>query len=184
VVFFTHPQKLIKGGIKVGAKEKLADSSHRPKENKENDAGLVADLKMVTDPEQKPPTFLNRYGKQQWKKVLVELVTAGLLAEIDLGTLEAYCSCYGDWRLAQAELKKHGLTMEYTNKQGHTNTIKRPEVDIVQKNLVLMKQYGEQLGLSVKARQKLGIKRKAPARSKLVDLMSERQEILNGSSNS
>ena len=166
------------------AKAKLADASHRPKENAENETGLVANLKMVEDPELKPPTFLNRYGKQQWKKVLLELVAAGMLAEIDLGTMEAYCSCYGDWRLAQAELKKHGLTMEYTNKQGHTNTTKRPEVDIVQKNLVLMKQYGEQLGLSVKARQKLGIKSKSKKKDGLLTILNRRQDILNVSADS
>jgi P27 family predicted phage terminase small subunit len=168
----------------MNAREKLVDPGHRSKDEKENTASPVMNLAMVEDPNLRPPAFLNKFGKAQWKRVLEQLVSAGMLAEIDLGTLEAYCSCYGDWRDAQTQLKKNGLTMEYTNKQGHTNTIKRPEVDIVQKNLVLMKQYGEQLGLSVKARQKLGIKNKAPKESGLMVLMNRRQEILDGSSNS
>ena len=168
----------------MNAKAKLVDPGHRSNDEKENAASPVMNLTMVEDSELRPPTFLNKYGKAQWKRVLEQLVSAGMLAEIDLGTLEAYCSCYGDWREAQSEIKKNGLTMEYTNKQGHTNIIKRPEVDIVQKNLVLMKQYGEQLGLSVKARQKLGIKGKTSKPDGLMVLLNRRQEILNGSSNS
>jgi len=44
---------------------------------------------------EKPPAYLNTWGKQLWKKYIVALKWRGIMAKIDLPRFEMLCSNYG-----------------------------------------------------------------------------------------
>lgn len=54
----------------------------------------------------KPPTGLDRYGKEAWKRNAPALQRLGLLTEADIDALMAYCMAYSRWRHANIALRK------------------------------------------------------------------------------
>ncbi len=53
----------------------------------------------------KPPTGLDRYGKEAWKRNAPVLQRLGLLTEADVDALMAYCMAYSRWRRANIALR-------------------------------------------------------------------------------
>jgi len=50
----------------------------------------------------RPPAHLGKYGRQLWRKLVPELLAAGMLREHHLPVLEPLCSAYELYREAQA----------------------------------------------------------------------------------
>uniref|UniRef100_A0A6M3K3R3 Putative terminase n=1 Tax=viral metagenome TaxID=1070528 RepID=A0A6M3K3R3_9ZZZZ len=59
-----------------------------------------------------PPRYLDRYGKNEWRRVAGQLLKAGLLTKVDRSALSAYCACYSTWLNAQDQIKKHGVLVK------------------------------------------------------------------------
>lgn len=70
----------------------------RPLNDAEPLPGALDDLK--------PPTGLDAYGKQAWKRNASVLQQLGLLTEADVDALAAYCMAYSRWRRANIALQK------------------------------------------------------------------------------
>ena len=58
----------------------------------------------------KVPTYLrsNRLAASEWRRVVTELESAGVLKEIDWALLGNYCVIYSRWREAGADVEKNG----------------------------------------------------------------------------
>lgn len=50
------------------------------------------------------PDFLNAAAREEWDRIVPELVKAGLLAAIDRSALALYCQAYARWRLAEQKI--------------------------------------------------------------------------------
>ncbi|AWO91936.1 MULTISPECIES: phage terminase small subunit P27 family [Bradyrhizobium] len=61
---------------------------------------LAADANAVT--EIKPPSWLSKHAKAEWRRVMPELVKRRILTPADLGCLESYCIAIG--RIRDIEL--------------------------------------------------------------------------------
>lgn len=58
------------------------------------------------------PTFLTPDAKAEWKRIVADLVTLGVVTKIDRGELAVYCQAWGDWKCARqkiTELKESGF---------------------------------------------------------------------------
>lgn len=99
----------------------------------------------------KPPTFLSRYAKKEWKRIVPLLEKNGLLTEADISTLAAYCQSYHRWIEAEKLIRTYGYTVE-TDKG---NIIQRPEVGIANKAMEQMVRYGKEFGLTPSSRTSL-----------------------------
>jgi len=77
------------------------------------------------------PGWLSLAAKAEWRRVTPELKHRGMLTKLDRVALAMYCQTYAHLRKAEEELED-GLTYEYTNKNGSTNRVQKPEVRMVQ----------------------------------------------------
>ena len=103
----------------------------------------------------KCPTDLSVAAKNEWKRVAKELHDLGLFTIIDRTALAVYCDAYDKWITATKALDEHGLTMEYTNKNGSTNITARPEVNIATKYAQIIKSFCAEFGLTPSSRCRL-----------------------------
>lgn len=69
----------------------------------------------LIDPATKAPScpeFLSPDAKIEWKRIIGDLVTLGVVTKIDRAELAVYCEAWGDWKAARkkiAELKEGGF---------------------------------------------------------------------------
>jgi len=129
------------------------------------------------EPKPKPippkcPSWLNREGKKMWKQLAPELDRLGLLTMVDGQAFAAACQSWGIWVECERFMKKHGRTYEYTNKEGYTNLIERPEVKIGQKALAEFRAFCSEFGLTPAARTRIEVK--------LLDSEEDPMEMLLG----
>ncbi|KDR95912.1 phage terminase, small subunit, putative, P27 family [Peptoclostridium litorale DSM 5388] len=102
----------------------------------------------------KPPTFLDRLAKKEWKRVVPLLEKNGLLTEADTAALAAYCQNFSRWVDAEKLVSEKGYT--YTTDKG--NVIQRPEVGIANTAMKLMKSFAQEFGLTPSSRTNLSVK--------------------------
>lgn len=90
-----------RGGARRNKPTALRVLQGNPGKREINDAEPVPDV--VED--LKPPTGLDRYGKESWKRNAPVLQRLNLLTEADIDALMAYCMAYSRWRRANIALK-------------------------------------------------------------------------------
>lgn len=56
----------------------------------------------------KMPAHLEGEAATEWKRITKELKDAGLLTQLDVTALAAYCQAWARWVEAETQLKKHG----------------------------------------------------------------------------
>ncbi len=101
------------------------------------------------------PPWLEEAAKVEWMRVAPELNKLGLLSRVDRSALAAYCQAYARWQAAEAVLSSEGLTYEYTNKNGSTNTTLRPEVLVAKQYLQFLRAFCTEFGLTPSSRARM-----------------------------
>lgn len=48
-----------------------------------------------------PPSYVSGYAREEWERVIGDLCSTGVYANVDQTMLSAYCMSYGRWRLAE-----------------------------------------------------------------------------------
>lgn len=103
-----------------------------------------------------PPSWLrDNAAKKEWKRLVEQFKTLGVISNLDLNNLGAYCNAYSSYLEATKELKGQPLTIEYTNKGGATNIIENPLIKIQMKYSDEMRKYSSLLGLTIDSRLKM-----------------------------
>ena len=64
------------------------------------------------------PSHLSYAAKQEWKRLAPILASRGLLTDAWLGTFEALCEAYGDWRQASKQVKRLKGAIVFTTPKG------------------------------------------------------------------
>ena len=101
------------------------------------------------------PRHLDEHARNEWARVVPELVRMGLYTVVDQAALEAYCSCYSQWRRACDEIDKAGETYETVGKSGGVMWRARPQVAIANEALRQMRAFAAEFGLTPAARVRL-----------------------------
>ena len=114
-----------------------------------------------------PPPFLSRYAKKEWKRIIPLLKKNGIISDVDVNTLAAYCQSYHRWIEAEKAVRTYGLTT-VTDKG---NIIQRPEVGIANKAMEAMVKYAKEFGLTPSSRTNLHIKTPDEVDDPLVEFM-------------
>ena len=63
----------------------------------------------------KPPTFLPREAKKEWKRVVMELARLNLISDLDVMALAAYCNSFATWIDAMKQIREHGTLVKSPN---------------------------------------------------------------------
>ena len=53
-----------------------------------------------------PPSVLNDYALEEWNRVTPVLLALGLISDLTVPAVIAYCDAYSDWRTATEELNR------------------------------------------------------------------------------
>lgn len=101
----------------------------------------------------KPPAYLSKYAKKEWKRIAPLLLKNGLLTEADVSALAAYCQAYHKWIESEKLIRTYG----YTDVTDKGNVIQRPEVGIANKSMDEMLKFGREFGLTPSSRTNLHI---------------------------
>ncbi|WP_299195735.1 phage terminase small subunit P27 family [uncultured Amphritea sp.] len=98
-----------------------------------------------------PPGWLDELAAEMWRTVCPHLCKEKVLAVTDLHNLEAFCSSYSTFRMAEQEVRENGLTVE-----GATGgLVKNPALTAKNEALRQIATFGSMLGLDPSARGRL-----------------------------
>jgi P27 family predicted phage terminase small subunit len=108
----------------------------------------------------KPPAWLDAYALQEWRRVVPALDKIGILTCVDGFVLEAYCTCYGAWRLhveiiaAKADAQE-GYVYHPAKDEKSTYLQALPQVALARQYLELARSFAGELGLSPSMRTRI-----------------------------
>lgn len=125
-----------------------------------------ADFSLVTDIS--PPEWLGKYATQMWEMIVPELLTAKVLALTDMHNVEAFCTAYEIWRLAQDEIRTSGIVVA-----GATGgPVKNPALTAANEASRQMVTFGSMLGLDPSSRARVLGGNKQKSTNEFVALLS------------
>ncbi|MDU0814617.1 phage terminase small subunit P27 family [Bacillus siamensis] len=144
--------------------------------NKKNTEELAAraehekKLKMRSD-NIKPPTWLDKVGKKEFKRVAALLAEVEIITEADISMLAAYCNAYSQYISISKVIEEDGIMVhtEGEDKEGNPIKLIGEEHPLLkrQKNYYdQMKSAANDFGLTPSARAKLAITRTQEEREK------------------
>lgn len=147
-----------------------AQSGHLTKKQQEEKKLQEQIIKTGTDQLEKPPTWLrDKVAKNEWERLVEQFKTLGIISNLDLNNLGAYCNAYSSYLEATKELKGQPLTIEYTNKADATNIIENPLIKIQMKYSDEMRKYSSLLGLTIDSRLKMATIKLQETKKEVVD---------------
>lgn len=96
------------------------------------------------------PTWLPKFAKKEWARVVPALVRARSLASHELSTVESYCIAVARIRECEAVIQKHGLT--FVSPTGESK--RRPETTIHKENIEAARRLAAECGITPASRSK------------------------------
>lgn len=103
------------------------------------------------------PSWLSSLGKREWRRVVPELESMGLLTIVDMAALAGYCESYAVWKGARRQLKTEAWV--YPNLQG--TLCRHPLVGIADKALANMLRFASEFGFTPAARTRIQVPKAA-----------------------
>lgn len=127
-------------------------------------------IKTGSEQLEKTPSWLrDKIAKNEWKRLVEQFKEVGIISNLDLNNLGAYCNAYSTYIEATKEMNKQSLTIEYTNKGGATNVIENPLIKIQLKYSDEMRKYSSLLGLTIDSRLKIASIKHEKVKDKIND---------------
>lgn len=102
-----------------------------------------------------PPSKLKKVGKETWYRVWQILEDEGKAELNDPIAVEMIAFSYQVYEEIAKEIKRDGLTVEYTNKAKETNKSKHPLLSELPKFMDQLRRYLGELGLTGASRKRL-----------------------------
>src|SRR5215207_2629350 len=97
------------------------------------------------------PAHLNPSGKAEWKRLVQQLHSLGIISQLDRAVLAAYCQAYGRWVEAERKLQETPILLKTPS--GYVQP--SPWLAIANKQLELMSKFMAELGLSPASRSRV-----------------------------
>jgi P27 family predicted phage terminase small subunit len=130
---------------------------------KEIEARREAEAKLKPKADKiKPPNWLDKEAKKEFKRIADELMELDLLTNVDINALAAYCDAYSDYIKCTQIIQQEGLMVEYTNKAAETNKVPHPLLTKKKQLHEQMRSLAAEFGLTPSARAKLSIPKEEP----------------------
>lgn len=118
----------------------------------------------------KCPRGLSAAAKREWERVAPLLERCGLLTEIDMAALAAYCTLYGRWIEAETTVRKEGLIILSPN--GYPQ--QSPHLQIANRCLDQMKTYLVEFGMTPSSRTRISVNSSESSEDPMESLLHKR----------
>lgn len=113
-----------------------------------------------------PPEDASAKVKKYWPRIARQLYDCGVLTEIDINSLSAYCEMYLRWTEANKQIEKHGLIIKSPN----GFPMQSPYLPISNKALDSMQKIAVEFGMTPSSRTKISVDKKLAEQSPYDDL--------------
>lgn len=108
-----------------------------------------------------PPAFMGEAARAEWRRLVDRLADVGLMTDLDVAALAAYCQAYARWvqaeealaRFAEADPRTHGIIVKTSN----GNAIQSPLVGAANTAMQLMHRLAVEFGMTPAARSRLDV---------------------------
>jgi len=100
------------------------------------------------------PRYLDTAAKKEWRRISKEMHRLGLLTNIDITALAAYCQCFSTWIDATKKIQKHGVLIKAPS--GYP--IQSPYLSIANKAQVEMRKWLTEFGMTPSSRSRVEVK--------------------------
>jgi P27 family predicted phage terminase small subunit len=98
-----------------------------------------------------PPEWLSPRAATMWRMLVPELLREKVLCITDLHNVEAFCSAYDKWRLAEEAVQQFGIVVQST--QG--SPMKNPALTAANEAMRQIVTFGSLLGLDPSSRSRI-----------------------------
>jgi P27 family predicted phage terminase small subunit len=105
------------------------------------------------------PSHLDRLARAEWKRVIDELGSLGIITQLDMAVLAGYCSCYSRVVRLEAIVHKRGEVLVSDNTGQPYSS---PYTAALNRALELMHKFAAELGLTPTSRPRLSTGSKQP----------------------
>lgn len=112
----------------------------------------------------------NSVARQEWERVVPQLITAGVAKRIDRTALVAYCIEYQRWVEAEAFVRQHGVMVR--SRMGLVTM--NPYVRVSRIALEMMMRFMSEFGMTPSARVRLKADIPVPESDPLKDFLNSR----------
>jgi P27 family predicted phage terminase small subunit len=138
----------------AGRKRKSADQ--RELEGNPGHRPIPVELNFDTAGEiGKPPTWLDKDAKREYKRITSALADLDMLRATDVGVLASYAVAYSRWIAAEKKIAAEGTVITVTGSQGQTKLVKHPALLVSSESQKQMLRAGSLLGLNPVDRSKI-----------------------------
>lgn len=122
------------------------------------------------------PKWLGKVAREEWERVVPQLVTLNVLTGLDGGALERYCVAHGNWVKAQRDVDKSGMVIKTP-----FGPQKNPSVKIAMDERAAARLLAGELGLSPSARSRVKVdKPQAPEDQSEKFLFGGKPRVIEG----
>ena len=130
--------------------------SHLSQEQKEELKRAEEDIKTGVTDIIKPPSWLNStIAKNEWKRVVPQLLDIDVAGNLDLEAVAGYCNAFANYRKATEQLSKEEFVIITEDpKTGATLYKENPLVNIQIKWGVEMRRFADICGMTINSRLK------------------------------
>lgn len=115
-----------------------------------------------------PPEWLSERAATMWRMLVPELLREQVIALTDMHNVEAFCTAYDNWRMAQESVQKFGIVVE--SSQG--SPMKNPALTAANEAMRQIVTFGSMLGLDPASRTRLIGGNKEKATNEFAQLLS------------
>jgi P27 family predicted phage terminase small subunit len=116
----------------------------------------------ISDEDIIPPYYLDKYGLEEWDRVVGPLHAMKIFSGIDRQSLAAYCESYSTWRKATDELHRiaeaQGNLAALEEKTGNGIMVQHHLIGVANTAKNDMVKIATNLGMTAIGRTKLGVK--------------------------
>jgi P27 family predicted phage terminase small subunit len=96
------------------------------------------------------PAELHPLAREEWNRIVGELIALGILSKFDRGTLAIYCGAYASWAEATEAIQEYGMMI----KSPTGFPMQSPYVAIQNRNADIMLQIAKEFGFTPAARSR------------------------------
>lgn len=104
-----------------------------------------------------PPKHLENLAYQEWQRIVPILENTGMLTDMDMAMLAAYCTVYARWVECETFLEKYGTIERKMDSKGNQVHKARPEAQLADKYLSQLKSLCSEFGMSPSSRGKMSL---------------------------
>lgn len=133
-------------------------TKHRSVAERETRKQAEDAIKTSSDQIMTPPDWLNSdVAKEEWNRVLPQLLDIDVVGNLDLEALAGYCNAFANYRRAMEELSQQSLLNVFEDPESGFCSIKEnPLNGIAIKWAVEMRKFADTCGITLNSRLKAG----------------------------